>query len=66
LLHPEKYLDEPSFSRPHSPLHILLTGNESFKQGVNIIRKGYKDDLHGVLPVFTWDDENLPDQQQVI
>lgn len=39
--------------------NIYFNGNESFKQGVNKIRKGYKDDFTRVLPVFTWDDENL-------
>ncbi len=39
--------------------NIFFNGNESFKQGVNKIRKGYKDDFTRVLPVFTWDDESL-------
>lgn len=39
--------------------NIYFNGNESFKQGVSKIRKGYKDDFTQVLPVFTWDDESL-------
>lgn len=39
--------------------NIYFNGNESFQQGVSKIRKGYKDDFTQVLPIFTWDDENI-------